>query len=1331
MFLTVLALYAAAHAQPMAVYDMESSVGTYNEITDGTVVASEDNGGKPIGFDFKFNNALMSHFIVMNGHIVLGEDENVKNVSGNDNNFIFTSDDDKNLIGVTLASSFKHLDNTEVSYKITGTAPERVLVVQYKNIGANLSRWEENYKPVQMQIRLHETTGKADIVFSGWNPGGSGMMTLWMRIGIRGTGNDMLLLQGSFDDLTPTPNSNETLAWNDDSYPADGLTCTFTPPADCEAPAAQPTELNVNGTSTMITGGFTAATGADHYLVLLSTDKELTELPADGTLYTAGQFLGNAQVLSYSDAATIETRDSLKGATEYTLFVMSANSACMFGPKYLRTSPLTATVRTAPACPQALTITDTGLNDVSLNATANAAGDNIIIGVTTEPQYNQYGQMIEGGIFGTPKGNMAVGDGIEGGGRVVYAGPAKDGTTVGGLEENTTLHFAAWSVNADGNCSTTNMMVSTTTGGTVPYVPNFGKMSPYGPPPGWDVGDNGKFSLTATGGDTVITCRLQKANIDGETNSITSPWIQLGSGTNRVIMELNMTEYVSYSNSPYNDWADGDTLRIQMSTDGQNFTDIYKIGKATAPKFETATSYATLYMPFDIYSGQKVRMRIHWTTFRKPQLNIKGIKVEEKADCDYPVNLRTVEGSIVSDKAAIDWDRQGNENAWELQWRAAGTEEWSNPEQVAAKPYTVSGLPSNQNVEVRLRAACDGTTRSEWSKPLAFLSGYGLPFTETFGFSSLPSSWSFAYGALATPTVFDEKEETAWVWSSSFYMRGLILMPNGTREYNDWVLTPKFDMGDGSVNYQITAKLSQMMEGSSTDEELRLLVSRDGGATFNTADVVATATSADIDGGKAILTATLREYSGTVRAAVMVHSSNGEPAYWKLEELSVTETCPSDITDIVTSDTTDTSVKVSWNTAAETSYVFIRKAGETVKPYTSTVERTMTFDNLEPRTDYEIGITKMCEPGDTAKVTIIKVTTLTEEGCPEVENITVTPDKYEAAVQWTGEGMAYNVRYRKTADTEWTIVQTTETKVTLTGLEQDTEYTYGIQTMCSMLADDVSDWTADATFRTLPETCFVPTEVSVSPSYNSATVTYSGESDSYEIQYAAEGNEEYTTVTSATNSCVISGLQPETTYRLRLRGVCSETDRSPWTAETTFTTTVLPECVTPTGLSVSEITAASARLSWTADAGNLRWNVRYRKGTDVTWTTADGITATSHELTGLDENSSYVWSVMAVCEAQDSKWASQNKFSTAATAIGGVSLDDMKVFVSNRMLNIVNPSSGFINGVTLYSPDGRVIRTYAVNASDNVFIPLGGISETVILVRISGKGDAMTVRIAL
>ena len=95
-----------------------------------------------------------------------------------------------------------------------------------------------------------------------------------------------------------------------------------------------------------------------------------------------------------------------------------------------------------------------------------------------------------------------------------------------------------------------------------------------------------------------------------------------------------------------------------------------------------------------------------------------------------------------------------------------------------------------------------------------------------------------------------------------------------------------------------------------------------------------------------------------------------------------------------------------------------------------------------------------------------------------------------------------------------------------------------------------------------------------------------------------------------------------------------------------FSFTAPPSCITPTGLTTSDITSSSVVLSWTSDADT--WNVQYKKATDADWTDVSGnLTSKTYTLSGLQPATAYQVRVRTYCDASDqSDWTDAVSFTT-------------------------------------------------------------------------------------
>ncbi len=118
----------------------------------------------------------------------------------------------------------------------------------------------------------------------------------------------------------------------------------------------------------------------------------------------------------------------------------------------------------------------------------------------------------------------------------------------------------------------------------------------------------------------------------------------------------------------------------------------------------------------------------------------------------------------------------------------------------------------------------------------------------------------------------------------------------------------------------------------------------------------------------------------------------------------------------------------------------------------------------------------------------------------------------------------------------------------------------------------------------------------------------------------------WTVVNNATSPYNLSGLDPETNYRVEVQADCGGGESSNW-VPLTFTT--LPSCLPVTNLAVGDVTTSIVELTWTDNNGGTASYV-VTDGSDNP-VTVTALTTTGCTVTGLTANTAYTFKVKADC----------------------------------------------------------------------------------------------------
>jgi hypothetical protein len=298
-------------AQSASTYTFSSSSGaTFTTLTGSTqlIAAGSDDGVSSvtsIGFTFAFEQTNYTQFSVSaNGFLKLGSVVTVAEPTNSVAN---------STVKPKLAICWDDLStgaNGKVHYLLTGSSPNRILKVEFRNYFSYGTA--SNYN-MNSQIWLYETTNVIEYYY------GTGTLSSnSASIGIIGatTGNYFARNHLTNNTCASSGGLNSITTW-----PTSGTKYTFTPPVSCTAPATQATIFsNSNVAEQSMTLGWTRGNG-NNVMIVAKAGSAPTD-PTSGTSYTAnaayasGTACGGGYVV-YSGTGTSVNLTGLTGGTTY------------------------------------------------------------------------------------------------------------------------------------------------------------------------------------------------------------------------------------------------------------------------------------------------------------------------------------------------------------------------------------------------------------------------------------------------------------------------------------------------------------------------------------------------------------------------------------------------------------------------------------------------------------------------------------------------------------------------------------------------------------------------------------------------------------------------------------------------------------------------------------------------------------------------------------------------------------------------------------------------------------------------------------------------------
>lgn len=149
--------------------------------------------------------------------------------------------------------------------------------------------------------------------------------------------------------------------------------------------------------------------------------------------------------------------------------------------------------------------------------------------------------------------------------------------------------------------------------------------------------------------------------------------------------------------------------------------------------------------------------------------------------------------------------------------------------------------------------------------------------------------------------------------------------------------------------------------------------------------------------------------------------------------------------------------------------------------------------------------------------------------------------------------------------------------------------------------------------------------------------------------------------------------------------------------------TIVTACASsPINTATKNITSTSAKLTWSASQGALKYQVQFKPASATTFTSKN-TKSTSINITGLSPNTQYVWKVKAICSLQSSAFTALNNFTTLS-AFRAPSQSSSEIQPQTDFALYPNPATENVNVllnaskqasylISIYDLQGRKLKT--------------------------------------
>lgn len=241
------------------------------------------------------------------------------------------------------------------------------------------------------------------------------------------------------------------------------------------------------------------------------------------------------------------------------------------------------------------------------------------------------------------------------------------------------------------------------------------------------------------------------------------------------------------------------------------------------------------------YAGQKVQIAFYTESTAANATNylhIDDVVIDFGRSCLKPTGLHEVAGRTTQHSVQLAWD-DAAAASWSVQYKKSGESDWST---VAAdsNPFTLDGLDSYSDYDVRVAALCDATdptSLTRYCKEISVKTAAGVPYHENFNHSSVPADWKRYEGLYSSVIDGGDMTAVSLGWSEGAKNN---IFPDSTYHLylnifgetrNHWIVSPSIEMQAGyELSFDLALTKSEggaVTAGGQEDDMFAVLVYAD------------------------------------------------------------------------------------------------------------------------------------------------------------------------------------------------------------------------------------------------------------------------------------------------------------------------------------------------------------------------------------------------------------------------------------------------------------------------------------------------------------------------